>query len=45
MVDMAVIFGAKKERAEEELKQSLEFEMKLANVSQSTFFTQKRCQA
>lgn len=32
MVDNAVIFGASKEQAEKELKKSLEFEMKLANV-------------
>ncbi|KAF2887463.1 hypothetical protein ILUMI_18710 [Ignelater luminosus] len=33
MVDIAVIFGADKNRAETELKESLEFEMKLANIS------------
>lgn len=33
MVDNAVVFGANKERAEQELKESLEFEMKLAKVS------------
>lgn len=33
MVDMAVIFGANCTQAEEELKESLEFEMKLAKVS------------
>ena len=32
MVDIAVILGADKARASEELKESLEFEMKLANV-------------
>lgn len=32
MVDVAVIFGADRLRAEEELKHSVEFEMKLANV-------------
>lgn len=32
MVDIAVIFGAERERATKELKDSLEFEMKLANV-------------
>lgn len=32
MVDNAVIFGADRETAEKELKESLEFEMKLANV-------------
>lgn len=30
---MAVLFGADRERAEKELKQSVEFEMALANVS------------
>lgn len=33
MVDIAVIFGAERERATKELKDSLEFEMKLANIS------------
>lgn len=33
MVDIAVILGADKARASEELKESLEFEMKLANIS------------
>lgn len=33
MVDVAVISGADRSRAEQELKESLEFEMKLANVS------------
>ena len=32
MVDIAVILGADKARAEKELKESLEFEMKLAKV-------------
>lgn len=32
MVDIAVILGAERERAEEELMESLKFEMKLANV-------------
>ena len=32
MVDIAVILGAQKERAMTELKESLLFEMKLANV-------------
>lgn len=32
MVDIAVILGAERERAEEELMTSLKFEMKLANV-------------
>ena len=33
MVDFAVIFGAKRARAEKELRDSLEFEIQLANVS------------
>lgn len=33
MVDIAVIYGADRSRAERELKESVEFEMKLANVS------------
>lgn len=33
MVDMAVIFGAEKSRAEAELRESLNFEIGLANVS------------
>lgn len=33
MVDNAVIFGANRTKAREELLQSLEFETKLANVS------------
>lgn len=33
MVDMAVIYGADRKRAERECMESLEFEMKLANVS------------
>lgn len=33
MVDIAVLFGATRDRAVRELKESLEFEMKLANVS------------
>lgn len=33
MVDIAVLLGAERPRAEVELKESLEFEMKLANVS------------
>lgn len=33
MVDIAVIYGADRNRAEQELMESLEFEMKLANVS------------
>ncbi|XP_063696900.1 neprilysin-2 isoform X1 [Culicoides brevitarsis] len=32
-VDMAVLFGADRNRAEKELKQSVEFEMSLANIS------------
>lgn len=33
MVDMAVIFGASRSSAEKELKDSLDFEIALANVS------------
>ncbi|XP_012288606.1 neprilysin-2 isoform X3 [Orussus abietinus] len=33
MVDIAVILGANKSRASQELKESLEFEIKLANIS------------
>lgn len=33
MVDIAVLFGADRDRAQKELKESLEFEIKLANVS------------
>ena len=33
MLDIAAILGADKIRAEKELKESLDFEMKLANVS------------
>lgn len=33
MVDIAVLLGADRARAEVELKDSLQFEMKLANVS------------
>lgn len=33
MVDIAVIFGAERNRAEQEMKESLEFEIQLANVS------------
>lgn len=33
MVDIAVLFGADRDRAVRELRESLEFEMKLANVS------------
>lgn len=33
MVDVAVIFGAERNRAEQEMKESLEFEIQLANVS------------
>lgn len=33
MIDIAVIFGADRARAEKELKESLDFEIKLANVS------------
>lgn len=33
MVDIAVIFGADEARAEKELKETLDFEMKLVTVS------------
>lgn len=33
MVDISVILGANRDRAQRELKESLEFEMKLANIS------------
>lgn len=33
MVDMAVLFGADKEKAKKEMLDSLNFEMALANVS------------
>ncbi|KAI8129853.1 hypothetical protein FF38_13123 [Lucilia cuprina] len=33
MVDMAVLFGAEKETAKKELRESLQFEMDLANIS------------
>jgi neprilysin len=36
MVDLAVLFGADRSKAETELKESLEFEMALANVSYLT---------
>lgn len=39
MVDLAVLFGADRPKAETELKESLEFEMALANVSSITFQT------
>jgi neprilysin len=35
MVDIATLLGAERSRAEVELKDSLQFEMKLANVSYS----------
>lgn len=37
MVDIAIIFGAEKESAIRELKESLEFEIKLANASWKYF--------
>lgn len=39
MVDMAVIYGADRSRAERELMDSLNFEMALANVSNSRHST------
>lgn len=49
MVDNAVIFGADKTRAEKEMRDALEFEMKLANVCvvsdlRHYFFVKKVCQ-
>lgn len=42
MVDNAVIFGADRKRAEEEMKDALEFEIKLANVIfKNKFFIKK----
>lgn len=38
MVDIAVILGADPDRARKELRESLEFEIKLANVSHSQLF-------
>lgn len=38
MVDMAVIYGADRSRAERELMDSLNFEIALANVSEMSFF-------
>lgn len=38
MVDIAVMFGASKERAEKELKESLQFEINLANVSKNILY-------
>lgn len=35
MVDISVLFGADRDRATKELKESLEFEIKLANVSKT----------
>lgn len=37
MVDIAVLFGADKAQAKEQLLQSLEFEMALANVCSTRF--------
>ena len=39
MVDIAVLFGADKLEAEKELKESLFFEIKLANVSVNLFIS------
>lgn len=39
MIEIAVVFGADRNRAAEELKQSLQFEIDLANVSISLNFT------
>lgn len=41
MVENAVIFGANQTVAEEELKDSLEFEMKLANVNSNECYNMK----
>lgn len=42
MVDIAVIFGAEKERASTELMDSLLFEIQLANVRYPSFFITKK---
>lgn len=41
MVDLAVILGADRERAQEELRETLELEMKLANVSFSIDYLER----
>jgi len=41
MVDIAIILGANPDRAFTELKESLEFEIKLANVSYSQLLIDK----
>lgn len=44
MVDLAVILGANREEARRELKESLEFEMKLSNVSIHKYFLPRQRQ-
>lgn len=42
MVDIAIYLGADAERARKELKESLEFEIKLANVSYQLLIDMKQ---
>lgn len=42
MVDIAVLFGANRQRATQELLESLKFEIKLANVRGNIIFIFKR---
>lgn len=38
LIDIAVMFGANRTRAEIEMAELIEFELKMANVSASIFF-------
>lgn len=38
LIDIAVMFGANRTRAEIEMAESIEFELKMANVSANIFF-------